>query len=165
MKKTDTLILILALVFGLLVRAPGILWGSNFPTEWHIHHSDEYSHWVNAEVLIDPSTPPRYYHPYPKGMAAHVAVPMIAFRALRGQINDPPPGIIEIVVLGRIINVLYGTATILIVFLLARRLFRDIRVGLVSAWIMALGGLHVSQSHFFVADVPTLFWFLLGSYL
>jgi dolichyl-phosphate-mannose--protein O-mannosyl transferase len=90
---------------------------------------------------------------------------MIALRALRGQLQDPAPGIIDIVVLGRVINALYGTATIFIVFLLARRLFRDARVALLSAWIMALGGLHVTQSHFFVADGPSLFWFLLGSYL
>ena len=28
--------------------------------------------------------------------------------------------------------------------------------------MMAFGGLHVTQSHFFLADVPALFWFLLG---
>jgi hypothetical protein len=34
-----------------------------------------------------------------------------------------------------------------------------------GVWIFALGGLHVSQSHFFVSDVPSLFWHLLGVYL
>jgi 4-amino-4-deoxy-L-arabinose transferase-like glycosyltransferase len=66
---------------------------------------------------------------------------------------------------GRVISALYGTATILLVFLLGRRLFRDRRVGLVGAWILALGGLHVSQSHFFLADAPALFWLLAGIWL
>jgi hypothetical protein len=47
---------------------------------------------------------------------------------------------------------------------LARRLLRDPRIALFSAWIIALGGLHVSQSHFFLSDVPSIFWFLVGTY-
>jgi 4-amino-4-deoxy-L-arabinose transferase-like glycosyltransferase len=67
-------------------------------------------------------------------------------------------------VVGRLVSVLYGTATILIIYLLSRRLFRDIRISVIAAWIFALGGLHVTQSHFFLADVPTLFWSLLAIY-
>jgi hypothetical protein len=51
------------------------------------------------------------------------------------------------------------------VFLFARRLFEDPRTAVFAAWIFALGGLHVSQSHFFVADVASLFWSMLGLYL
>jgi hypothetical protein len=156
--------LIGALITGFLIRLPGVLWGYNFPTGWNVHHIDEYTHWVQAERLINPASPLRWYHPYPKGTAAHVAVPWIAVRAATGQINADPPGIIPITVTGRLINVFYGTSTIFIVYLLVRRLFQDKRVWLLAAWIIALGGLHVTQSHFLLADIPGLFWFLLGSY-
>ena len=162
--RSDFYWLLGALLVGLLARSPGILWGYNFPTGWAFHHTDEYSHWVIAENLIDPSTPIRWYHPYPKGMAAHVAIPWVALRALTGELGQKAPGILEIMVTGRIISVLYGTATILVVFLLARQLFRDKRVSLFAAWIFALGGLHVTQSHFLLADAGVLFWSLVGIY-
>jgi len=154
-----------ALLLGLLVRIPGVFWGYNFPTGWHAHHVDEWTHLVNTEVLINPRIPPRWPpHPYPKGMAAHVAAPLIGLRLLQGKLFDDLPTESEIIILGRVVSVLYGTATILILFLLARRLFRDPRVALLAAWILALGGLHVSQSHFFLSDVPSIFWYLLGVY-
>ncbi len=164
MKKSDYFYLLGAIVVGLLVRIPGIFWGSNFPEVWGFHHIDEYSHWVIAENLIDPRTPLRWSHPYPSGMAAHASVPLTIYRALTGQLYASAPDMVTIVLTGRVIAVLYGVATILVVFCISRALFKDTRPGLVAAWIMALGGLHVSQSHFFLADVPTLFWFLLGSY-
>lgn len=118
-----------------------------------------------AEHLIDPRMPLRWNHPYPNGMAAHAAVPLTLWRAVTGTLYERAPDIIPIVVTGRIISVLYGTATILLVFLISRALFKDNRPALVAAWIMALGGLHVTQSHFFLADAATIFWFLLGIYL
>jgi len=166
MKKAQHYYLFGALLVGLLARTPGIFWGYNFPTKWVTHHVDEWTHIVNAETMINPQQPPRWNpHPYPRGMAAHVAVPMMVFRALKGNLFEKTPSVQSIFITGRVISVLYGTVTILIVFLLAGRLFRDPRVALLAAWIIALGGLHVSQSHFFLSDVSSIFWFLLGSYL
>lgn len=158
---------------GLLARAPGTLWGYNFPTGWYGHHVDELSHLVLAETLINPLMPPRRPpHPYPKGLAAHVVIPTHGMRLAEGKLlvkdrseMQQPPDPMKTIFLGRGIKVLYGTATILLFFLFARRLFQDVRVALFAAWILALGGLHVTQSHFFVADVPGLFWLLAGCYL
>ena len=133
MKKVHFLYLLGAILIALLARIPGIFWGYNFPTGWYGHHIDEYAHLINAETLINPRIPPRWVHPYPKGMAAHVAVPVIGQRLIEGKIFDNPPAPSEIITLGRIISVLYGAATILIVFLLARRLFQDGRVALFAA--------------------------------
>lgn len=164
--RTHLYYLLGALLIGLLVRVPGVFWGHNFPTGWYGHHVDEYTHLVNAETLINPLLPPRWPpHPYPKGMAVHVAVPMLGVRALEGNLFEKSPPPVAIITAGRVVSVLYGTATILVVFLFAGRLFRDSRVAPAAAWIFALGGLHVSQSHYFLSDVPALFWFLLGSYL
>ena len=164
MTRRQMYLLLGALVVGLFVRIPGIFWGYNFPTGWRGHHPDEYTHLQNTRSIIRPWAP-QWIHPYPKGMAAHIAVPVLVKRALGGQLHDALPKGIQIIVAGRVVSVLYGTATIVLVFLLARRLFRDPRVAHFAAWIMALGGLHVSQSHYFVSDVPSIFWYLLGSYL
>jgi hypothetical protein len=164
--------LLAAVVVGLLARIPGLFWGSNFPTGWAIHHPDEWPHLMNAQALINPLDPPEWSHPYPKGLAAHVAVPVFAARLLQGKLLvksreeiAQAPERSRIVLLGRIVSALYGTGTILLVYLVGRRLFESPWVGVAGAGILALGGLHVSQSHFFVADASALFWWLLGTLL
>jgi hypothetical protein len=168
MKRTGYYSIFGAVLLGLLVRTPGIFWGYNFPTGWFGHHPDEYTHLTYVESLINPKIPTRWSAPpYPKGMAAHVAVPWVGIKFIQGTLfeSDKHPARSRIIVPGRVVSVLYGTITILIVFLLARRIFRDPKVALLAAWILAFGGLHVSQSHFFLADVPAIFWSLLGLYL
>jgi len=183
MSRQGILLLAGALLIGLLARLPGVWWGSNFPPGWYGHHPDEYTHVLHAQRLInrnqpaydsetsgaiglkDPWAAGYSVTPYPKGLAAHVAVPVIAQHVLTHRSGSPPPSSADIIPPGRIVSVLYGTASILVVFLLSRRLFREPAVALLAAWIMALGGLHVTQSHFFLADVPALFWFLLGTLL
>lgn len=159
------LILAAALLVGLLARVPGVFWGANFPFGWFGHHVDEYTHLVNAETLINPELPPRWPpNAYPKGLAVHVAVPTVAVRAAQGQLKAGLPSSQAIVTTGRFVSVAYGVGTIWVVYLFGRRLFADRRVAELAAFICALGGLHVTQSHFFVADVPAVFWSMLGCY-
>ena len=184
MTRRTVLLLAAALLTGLLARLPGVWWGANFPPGWYGHHPDEYTHVLHAQLLInwkqpkynsetstkiglnDPWAAGYAVTPYPKGMAIHVAAPVVAARILTGSGRDqPPPASAQIIPAGRLITVLYGTATILVTFLLARCLFTGTAVPLLSAWLLALGGLHVTQSHFFLADVPALFWMLLGTLL
>ncbi len=165
MKHRSSLILVGLVILGLAARLPGVYWGSNFPGGWQSHHPDEFTHWTNARTLIDPSafgswTP----HPYPKGLAAMVAVPALAVRQLRIRGGDWPYKR-TVIVAGRLVSVAFGTATIVLVVLLTQHFFRDPRVAWGAGLIMALGGIHVTQSHFFVSDVAGLFWLLLGVYL
>jgi len=156
-----------ALFTGLIARAPGVEWGMNFPSPsgFTIHHPDEWTHIVLAEPLIAPADGARWTPSYPKGLAVMTAAPIVASRVLRGALHAGRPAVRDTVRVGRIVSVLFGVASIYVVFLLGRRITGDERVGLAAAWFLALGGLHVSQSHFFVADVPALFFTLLGLYL
>jgi 4-amino-4-deoxy-L-arabinose transferase-like glycosyltransferase len=172
MKPPHKLLLLGAFVVALVARAPGFFWGYNFPGGWYGHHVDEYWGVQLAIPMINPYAKVEWQHPYPKGMAAHAAAPILLGNLARGKllVSDPnklppPPEPIDIILVGRVSSILYGAATVFVVFLLAGCFFTDVRVALLAAWVMALGGLHVSQSHFFLADVPSLFWFLLGTYL
>lgn len=154
------------LLVGTVARVPGVFWGGNFPFGWWGHHVDEYTHLVNAEMLINPAAEPRWTpNPYPRGLAAHVAPPFVALRAVQGRLFDPMPSSQAIVTSGRLVSVAYGVATIVLVFLVSRLTFSDPRVAHAAALIFSLTGLHVTQSHFFLADVPFLFWCTLASYL
>lgn len=165
--RAPVAMLIAALVVALCARAPGIFWGNDFPGGFRSHHVDETTHVVLARKLIRPGTRPLWDPPYPTGLAAHVAVPFVVQRAASGRLFDEePPSTRTLVLAGRAVSAVYGVLTVWVLWLLARRLFPAVpAIAVLVAWMGALGGLHVSQSHFFVADVPALFWSLLAGYL
>ena len=62
---------------------------------------------------------------------------------------DPTP----LYLCARLLSVACGAATVVVVYLLGRRLHSH-RTGLVAAWLLAVNYLHVRESHFGVTDVP-----------
>lgn len=166
MTKRWPLLLAGIVIFGLAVRLPGVFWGTNFPGGWRSHHPDEFTHWANVQLLFNPDYAVGSWrpHPYPKGLAAMVGVPAIAVRKLHIKGSNWPDKQ-TIITAGRLVSVAFGTATIVVVVLMANLFFDDRRIGLAAGLMTALGGLHVTQSHFFVSDVAGIFWLLLGLFL
>lgn len=62
---------------------------------------------------------------------------------------------------GRLATVLFGVATVYLVFLVGRRLFSK-SVGIVAALLLAVSFLHVKDSHYITVDVPATFFVLLS---
>ncbi|MBX0327826.1 glycosyltransferase family 39 protein, partial [Oscillochloris sp. ZM17-4] len=69
----------------------------------------------------------------------------------------------EIVKVGRTLAMLFDLGSILMVFLIARRLF-DARVGLLAAALLALSVMPIQQSHFFVDPIFSTFFALVSLY-
>jgi hypothetical protein len=151
-------------VIGALVRLPGVAWGVNWPDGFTIHHPDEYTHVANTDAIISPLGPLTGV-PYPKAMAAYAALPYLLWYAAHGSFGGPRLHVPWTVGAGRLVSVMFGVASILIVFAIGRDALGDPRAGVLAAWLLALGGLHVTQSHFFVADVPAATWTLLAAWL
>ena len=61
---------------------------------------------------------------------------------------------------GRVVNALIDTGTVLLVFFLGARLYSR-RVGLLAAAFTTFAVLHIQQSHFIVTDVPLTFFAVL----
>lgn len=154
-----------ALLVGALTRLPGVAWGVNWPDGFAGHHPDEWTHVVNAEVVINPQEPPRYDHPYPKALGAIVGAPLLAWSMAHGNFGGPRPQAKWVILAGRLVSVAFGLGAILLVYAIGRDVLGSERVGVAAAWLLALGGLHVTQSHFFVADVPGTTWLLLSLWL
>jgi hypothetical protein len=153
-----------AVAIGTLVRLPGVAWGVNWPDGFTLHHPDEYTHVANADAIISPFAPATG-QPYPKAMGAYAAAPYLLWYAAHGSFGGPRVHIPWTVGAGRLISLTFGVAAILIVFAIGRDALGDSRAGVMAAWLMALGGLHVTESHFFLADVPAATWTLLAVWL
>jgi 4-amino-4-deoxy-L-arabinose transferase-like glycosyltransferase len=80
---------------------------------------------------------------------------------LWANLNEAPPA--EFYLWGRAITALLGTATIALVYLMARRI--SPATGLVAAALFAVQSQHVRESHFVLTDVPMTFFIGLAGLL
>jgi hypothetical protein len=150
----NALLLCAILVAALLVRLPGFSWGDDFPGGFRGHHVDEWTHVVLAGTLINPKVPPRW-HPqaYPKGLAAHVAIPFLVSRAASGRLFDTRlPSDEALIKTARAVSIAYGVLGVAVLWWIARRLCKDPR----SAHIAGLcPRLRPSRSRKATSDSPT----------
>lgn len=156
--------LLAVLLVGALLRLPGVAWGVNWPDGFTSHHPDEYTHVANADAIITPLGPDTRVV-YPKAMGAHAAAPYLFWYGLHGRFGGPRIHIPFTIGAGRLIALLFGLAAIVLVYLIGRDALGDRRAGLFAAGFLALGGLHVTQSHFFLSDVPAVTWTLAAVWL
>ena len=70
----------------------------------------------------------------------------------------------ELVVVGRALTAVFSVLSVVVVYLLGRRLL-GARAGLIAAALFALSPVGVLESHRVAADVPMVFFFLLSAYL
>jgi len=66
-------------------------------------------------------------------------------------------------IVGRLINAFFDTSTILVLFLLTRRLF-NAKTGLIAAFFYSISVFPIQNSHFFTVDIPLTFFTLLSLY-
>jgi 4-amino-4-deoxy-L-arabinose transferase-like glycosyltransferase len=64
---------------------------------------------------------------------------------------------------GRVTSIVFGLATIYLVYLLGRKLW-DKSTGCLAAWFLAISPLHIYFSQLFKVDISLLFWILLTLY-
>jgi 4-amino-4-deoxy-L-arabinose transferase-like glycosyltransferase len=80
---------------------------------------------------------------------------------LWANLNEAPPA--EFYLWGRAVTAMLGTATIALVYLMARRI--SPATGLVAAALFAVQSQHVRESHFVLTDVPMTFFIVLAGLL
>lgn len=77
---------------------------------------------------------------------------------------DAPPELLrafyEVMLAGRLASVVFGTATVLLVYLVARELADD-RAGLAAATVLTLCAGYVLEAHYATEDVPQTFFMML----
>lgn len=70
----------------------------------------------------------------------------------------------DLFIIGRILTAVMGVAAIWLIYLIAKKLFRQRSVALIAALLFALSPFHVALSHFGKIWEPTVFFILLAFY-
>ncbi len=148
------LILAGILLAGLLLRCWGLSWGLPERTDLH---PDEHDYVVEHALSVSWQHPDPVFINYPSFLCYSTAL-------LHGGLKWLQPGRQDwqAYLAGRTISAVYGTATILAVFLLARCLAGSPRQALLAAAFTAILPLHVWDSHVAVTDVMMTFWIMLA---
>ncbi len=159
------LILLLILIFAASLRLAGLDWGA------HSHnHPDERFLTMVESGLRFPETIAEYFdtnnstlnpHNMGYGFFVYGTFPIFLVRAVAEWIGKT--GYDEVHFVGRVISVLFDLATIYVVYLIGKRLYRP-RVGLLAAFFTSLSVLLIQHAHFFVVDPVANAFILAGLY-
>jgi YYY domain-containing protein len=167
------LLLVLILIIGTTLRLAGSYWG-----EYTYMHPDErFLLWVGADIspvnlipnpnattaedqykkvwlsfseYFDTANSPLNPHNRGHGFYVYGTLPMFITRAAV-ELIEGQTGFQEMLDVGRPLSALADVLTVVLVYLVAARLY-DRRVGLLAAAFSALAVLQIQQSHFFTMD-------------
>ncbi len=158
------LLLVGIVLIGGAFRFTGLNWDSSY----HLHPDERFLTMVSQSMLF-PSRPQLYFdtfrstlNPHNLGFPFYVygTFPVIFVKLLSLAVSlDTYDGF---TLVGRFVSALLDTATIVLVFLLSRRLFNNFRTGVWSAFFYALCVLPVQMSHYFTVDSFSVFFLTLS---
>jgi hypothetical protein len=157
----------LAVGLGLIVALAGVLrfYGLAWGAPYYHFHIDEHFVFVGAERLrvsmeaAALSAKFFMYGPLPMHLLNAV---MWVYQGIKGPLDLTTFGDqVTYMVLGRAISALMGTATVLVVFAVARRVSGTL-AGLIAAALMATSVIHISESHSFRVDLTMIFFLTLS---
>jgi len=149
-----SIILLLILVIGAYFRLVGLDWDE----EQHLHPDERFMTMV-ASSIHSPGSLAEYFNtaispmnPHNMGYGFYVygTFPLFLVRWVGEALNKTGYG--EIYLVGRVLSALADLCTVLLVFLIARCLYRRYPLGILAAAFSALAVLQIQLSHYFTVD-------------
>jgi hypothetical protein len=156
------------ILLGLIVLLAGglRLYGLNWDDSQHLHPDerfivltavtitwpDSFSDYLNPET--SPLSP---YNTASSTSYIYGTFPLFLTKGLAAILNYDTYGTLHMV--GRLLSALFDLGSVLLVYLIAARLFSQ-KAGMLSAAFYAVAVLHIQQSHFFTVDNFLVFWIL-----
>lgn len=149
---------VMALAFAL--RIIGIRWGMPDATHYYSYHPDEIHVLLPVQnICLRGDLNPHFFN---YGSLYIYLVALVAkIGHLIGLSPFASPNLGPLHVLGRMVTVLLGTATVYLVYLIGRELGGR-WAGLLSALFLAITPLHIIHSHYATVDVAGTFWLALA---
>ena len=159
--RRSALLLALIVAAGGAVRFYNLGWGAPY---FHFH-IDEHFVFVGAVQLrtnfLEAAGSPKFFIYSPLPMYLTIGVTEL-YETIAGALDiSSKEGGIRFMVLGRAISAAFGTATIPLVYAIARQAGCP-AAGLIAALFMAVGVLHIRESHFLSVDVTLTFFSILA---
>ncbi|MEJ2564309.1 MAG: glycosyltransferase family 39 protein, partial [Anaerolineales bacterium] len=157
--------LLLILILAASVRLVGLNWDAYS----HNHPDERFLTMVESSIRI-PTSVGEYFdtdtstmnpHNMGYGFFVYGTFPIFLVRLLAEWVGKT--GYDEVHLVGRMVSVLFDLATIYVVYLIGKRLYRQ-RVGLLAALFTALSVLLIQHAHFFVGDPVANAFILAGLY-
>lgn len=143
------------------------LYGLNWDDSHHLHPDERFMvltvlniSWPDSfSGYLNPETSPlspynnEHYRSYIYG-----TFPLFVTKAVATLFQMHTYGTVHLV--GRMLSALFDLGTLLLVYLIAARLF-SARAGILSAAFFSVAVMHIQQSHFFTVDTFLVFWIAL----
>jgi len=146
--------MILVLIIAAVLRLTGVDWDGNH----HLHPDERFLTMV--ETAISPVENIKEYfdtsnsslNPNNRGFTFYVygTLPLFITRYVGEWVGMT--GYDEINLVGRVLSAVFDLGTIMMIYLIARRLYRQARIGLLAALFSALAVLQIQLSHYFTVD-------------
>lgn len=162
---TTKRLLILILILAAILRFTGINWDQGY----HLH-PDERAIVMTVDKLVYPTSIAEFLSPespWNPNFFAYGSFPMYLLQwagDVMGQFDPLYSEYALINIVGRFLSALFDMGTILVLYFLGRKLFRE-RVGLAAAFFYALGVLPIQLSHFYAVDTILTFFVTLSLYV
>src|SRR3989339_310461 len=174
MKKT--IILLVILIASAVIRLTGIQWG--LPNKFHTvtYHPDENTHLVKLQAM-NPSklnfNPVSERDPYALGEGTFflyqyaATLKILSFIKYIKIVNNEEYYFNNInewrkfFLVGRLLSVIYGVLTILVTFIVAKKMY-GFRTGILAALFLGLAPVHVTYSQYLLMNVPGVLWIVLA---
>jgi 4-amino-4-deoxy-L-arabinose transferase-like glycosyltransferase len=166
-KKTEIALVLVMLAAAVALR----MWGLWFGFPDYYRPDEEY--FANSVASMDRTDLNPHFFYYPHGYMYFNLVLWRGYVLGRLLLHQyyPPQGISQIYnaiphilyLLGRLSSVLFGSLTVLMLYLLGRR-FYGVAVGLIGGFFLAINPTHVLNSHFYKSDIATAFFIIAALY-
>ena len=155
------------MMLGAYFRFVGVNWDDNE----HLHPDERFMTMV--ETAISPVEQPASYfdtnasslNPNNRGFNFYVygTFPLFIVRYVAEWLGQT--GYDEVHIVGRVLSAIFDLLTILLVYLIAQKLYKRNRLSLLAAAFYAFSALPIQLSHYFAVDTFTNFFVLLTIYL
>ncbi|MFA7329177.1 MAG: phospholipid carrier-dependent glycosyltransferase, partial [Candidatus Ratteibacteria bacterium] len=148
------------------------------PRSWYnpirSYHPDEYFV-IKSLAAMNPGTLNLNPHQFTVGGAYLYLIALMTFLfskigwiKLTGDIGFyflHPGEIAKFYLLGRLVTALYGAGIVWLTYLIAKKLWRSEKAGILSGFLAAVSPLILINAHYMYVDIPGVFWITAAIYL
>ncbi|HAF62407.1 MAG TPA: hypothetical protein DCK95_08775 [Anaerolineaceae bacterium] len=166
-KTLRGIILMLILLLSGFLRLRGIDWDENY----HLHPDERFLTLVETSITpvdsirdyFDTDTSTLNPHNVGKTFYVYGTFPLFVVRYVAELVGET--GYSQVYLVGRYLSVFFEIGVVLLVYLIAQKLFNKPFVSLLSALFYGLASLPIQQAHFFTVDTFTNFFITASFYV